>query len=532
MGMKPLSPKLLSAAMEQRLWNVLFAPRLWSHAASWWSLAAVLFAVAVIVRIALYFSLSFFQIDSDGVLAGLCAFHIGDGHYPAFFPGGTRLSAASCYVAAGFFHLFGAGRVGLALTGLTWATLYLLFTLLFLKAMLGLPRACAAFLFAIVPPEQFVTVTYVPWGYGEIMASCAATLWLAALWRARGALWQRLAFGASVGFGLWISLQTLMIALPAIAWILLRRRATIAECIPALLAMLAGAIPFWLGNVAAGFPSLSQNWASRPASSTAQVWENFGWLISSPLPKLLFHGYSGWESVSTIFILAYAVVAVGFTAALIASATDPNSGIGPREAGQLLLLVATSCVLLFVFSQAGSMRGWTVRYIAPLYVVVPLFCGIGVSALWRRSRLLAVGTAAALLVPNLFLYSLPGSQARAQLAADLQNDVRLRELLAHRHVRFVYGDYFWVYHLNFDSRERIAGVPSYAAADYFDYGNAMAATPARWAMLGGLQELLGWARGVGARGTMTTDGDLWVFIADRPSANPGSLLVQLRRTFH
>ncbi len=171
------------------------------------------------MRAALYFPLAYFQIDSDGTLAGLCAFRVAAGQHPFFFPGGTRLSAASCYVAAGYFHLLGTGRVGLALTGLTWGVLYLAFMLLFLRALLGPKLACLGMLFAALPSEQFMTVSYVPWGYGEILASCAATLWLGTRWRETGAPWARLAFGFSAGLGIWFSVETLMIVLPAVIWI-------------------------------------------------------------------------------------------------------------------------------------------------------------------------------------------------------------------------------------------------------------------------------------------------------------------------
>lgn len=279
-------------------------------------LALAMLLIGLLIRFALYFPLALFQIDSDAILSGLCAFRVADGHLPVFFPGGTRLSAASCYLAAGYFHLFGPGRAGLALTGLTWGALYLVFTLLFLRVMLGRKLACLAFLFAIVPSEQFMTVTYAPWGYGEIVASCAATLWLAALWRSGGVLSQRLCFGLSVGLGLWFSMETLMVALPAIAWISLKRRgAMIGESIAALCAAVIGAMPFWLGNVGHGFPSLTANWASRPTSGVGQAFDNFMWLITYMLPKLLFRS-SGWWSETTLLIVAYALVAIGFVIAL------------------------------------------------------------------------------------------------------------------------------------------------------------------------------------------------------------------------
>jgi hypothetical protein len=499
------------------------APRRLPDLDPWARLALSLLALGIAVRALLYFPIAAFQVDPDGVLAGLCAFRILDGQHPIFFPGGTRLSAASCYVTAGYFHLFGIGRTGLALTGLTWGILYLVFSLLFLRALLGAKTACLAFLFAVIPSEQFMTVTYVPWGYGEIMASCAATLWLAALWRREGALWQRLCFGLSVGIGIWFSLQTLMIALPAVVWIAIKRRgAMVEESVPALFGAIAGALPFLLGNVSHGFVSLTQNWASRPASSISLVWSNFIWLMTYMLPKLLFRS-SGWWSETTILMAAYIVVAVGFVAAL---RKKDNPAL--RDAVALLVLVVVACVLIFSCSQAGTIRGWTVRYIAPLYVVVPLFLAIGIAALWRWSKPLAVATIAALLVPNLLLYGLPGSALRRDLTLQLTNERELLRLLARDKVQMVYGNYTWVYDLNFDSRERVAGVPFVAVVDYFDYGGQLGTAPVRWALLGGSDEISGLARHAGARGTTSSDGDLNVFIADRPARNAAQLLAELR----
>jgi hypothetical protein len=494
----------------------------------WALVMSVLFVIGLLIRGALYFPLAMFQIDSDAVLSGLCAFRVDDGLHPIFFPGGTRLGAASCYVAAGYFHLVGPGRVALALTGLTWGALYLLFTLFFLRATLGRKAACLAFLFAIVPSEQFMTVSYAPWAYGEIMASCAATIWLATLWRDKGTLWQRFFFGFSVGLGIWFSLETLMIALPAIAWIALKRRAVaLSESVPAALGALVGASPFLIGNVATGFPSLAHNWASRPVSGVGQAFSNFVWLLTYMLPKLLFRS-SGWWSETTLLMAAYAVVAVGFAVAIRRNAANGSSPDSPREIGALLLLVTISCITIFSFSAAGSSRGWTVRYIAPLYIVVPLFLAVGIEIIWSWSKALSLATVVALLLPNLLLYGLPGSHLRAKLTAELSNDVRIRRVLAVHHVQMVYGDYFWVYHLNFDSREHVAGVPSAWIVDYLDYGGRLGTSPVRWALLGGLDEVRRLAGSVHAQGTLTPDGDLWLFIADQPAQDAATLIARLR----
>ena len=416
------------------------------------------------------------------------------------------------------------------MTGLTWGVLYLVFSLLFFRAILGPKNACLAYIFAVIPSEQFMTVTYAPWGYGEIMASCAATLWLAALWRREGAFWQRLCFGLSVGLGIWFSFETLMIALPAIAWIAVgRRTAVLEESIPAVFGAMVGAIPFLGGNVGRGFPSLTRNWASRPASGLPQIWDNCVWLLTYMLPKLLFRS-SGWWSETTLLIGAYAVAGVGFVFAVRGNrSTDPRS-YTTRDVALLLLFVFVACVSIFSLSEAGSNRGWTVRYIAPFYVVVPLFLGVGVSSVWKWSKLLSVATVAALLLPNVVLYGLPGSKLRADLTAQLRSQMRLRQTLASQDVRMVYGDYFWVYGLNFDSLERIAGVPTVPMVDYLSYGDRLGTSKVRWAALGGKDEVQRWAQELRARGTLAKAGDLWLFIAATPAPNAQSLIASLRKS--
>jgi hypothetical protein len=498
----------------------------WRDRWLWLGLALLLAGVAI--RVALYFPLAMYQFDSDAVLAGLCAFRIAEGHLPAFFPGGSRLSAASCYVTAAWFHLFGPGRVALALTGLTWSTLYLVFTLLFLRATLSARLASVAYLFAVVPSEQFMTVTYAPWAYGEIMASCAATLWLAARWRNDGSLWQRVGFGLSVGIGLWFSLETLMIAIPAVGWIALKRgKRMINEAVEVVPAVIAGAAPLLLGNAASGFATFTQNWASRPVPNTTQFFSNFAWVLSYNLPNLLFRS-SGWWSETTLLIAAYVVAGIGFAIAVSRNRGDRSSANGTREVAQLLALVFAATVLIFSLANAGSVRGWTDRYVAPFYVVVPLFLGIGVAALWAWSRIIAVVCAAALLIPNLLLYGLPGTALRSQLTTELRDDERLRVLLAQRDVRLVYGNYVWAYHLNFDTHTRIAAVSRFTGDDYLNYGVALGTAPVRWAGIGNLDEVHTWERVAHAHGSITMDGPLYVFIADHPTPNAARLLTQLR----
>ena len=53
--------------------------------------------------------------------------------------------------------------------------------------------------------------------------------------------------------------------------------------------------------------------------------------------------------------------------------------------------------------------------------------------------------------------------------------------------------------------------------------------PVRWALLGGFDEVHRLSRSLRARGTVTADGELSLFIADRPAPNAARLIAALRK---
>jgi hypothetical protein len=493
-----------------------------------WAVAAgALLVLGFGLRVALYFPLAAFPIDSDGVLAGLCALAVRTGQHPAFFPGGYRLGAASCYVTAAFFTFAGASRTALALTGLTWGASYVAASAAFARAALGARAGCFAIAFAAFPAAAFLTVTYVPWGYGEIAASCALTLWLAVLLRRRESTWLAAAFGLSAGAGVWMSLQTAMVTLPALVWIVAHRRPTRREWLACAVAACAGAWPWLVANVSGGFPTFAHNWVAVPVSGAGALWSNAVWFFTSPLPQLFTYGGgpSTWLPLTAGILLALGAL----VASLRDDAATSDGALRPRELAWLCAGVALATFLLDVFSTAGSVRGWTVRYLTPLYVIAPIAFALGIDWLWRsRLRALALAALALLILPNVALYDLPGTPGRAVLGAQLDADREMRAFLASHRIGLVYGDYFDVYHINFDARGT-AAVPSIPALDYLGYGATLGRSPVAWAVVlppgAGVPAALA---GLGAGGRVEGFGGTRLFVASHRSGDAAELLAALR----
>lgn len=500
-----------------------------------WALGAQgLLVAGILLRLALYFPLAAFPADSDGAVTGLCGLQVLDGDVLVFSPDGTRHSAIRCYLSAFYFALVGPGRTGLALTGLTFEILYLVFMLLFLRRLLDARGAFLAMAFVVIPPVQFLIASYVPWGYGEVMAVSAAILYFAQRWREAPSRGIVFCFGLAAGLGLWFSLQTIMIAIPAAIWIAVRRgRAVFGESWPALLGATLGFAPWLIFNAAHGFPSLTQNFAARPANGAAQVWDNVLYLLAYNLPMLLANSSShNWGAATLALLAAYGVIALGLVWACREPDNTPMAkGEHVRSAVALGLMVIGLSLLLSVVSEPGSIRGWTVRYIMPLYLVMPFLIAIGLVALGRRDMWLAAVPAIAILAVTLSGYSLPASSARAALTAELARHERLRQRLEEAKLDAVVGDFWLVYHLNFDSGRKLHAVPFQRNSDYFSIAKSLPPQDLRWGMIArSKDEALARAARVGAHGHATDFEGVTIFLPDPPrSTVPTSELMQKLR---
>lgn len=91
-----------------------------------------------------------------------------------------------------------------------------------------------------------------------------------------------------------------------------------------------GFSPWLIYNASHGFPSLMENFATRPAVSLAQMWDNVLYLLAYNLPMLLADGSSHhWGLVNTVLILAYGLVAFGVLLAFCAPAAPRGKGRTP-----------------------------------------------------------------------------------------------------------------------------------------------------------------------------------------------------------
>jgi hypothetical protein len=513
----------------------------------WTGPALLLLAAGVVLRVATAFPSHKYPADSDCVVMGLAALRLLHGHPPVFF-GGLRVGALGAYPAGLLFSLFGASRTTLAAGPMIAQILQLAVWYLFLRELLGASLALWGLPFAALPPAAVTFWTYMPNGYPEVLLACTTILWLAArLARGRGGWPACFALGVSLGIGWWASPQTLACTGPALAWLAWRRPRLLARLrfwsLAALGAAL-GALPWIAFNLRYRLAAIEDNFALRPVAGLRAALENARYLVFENLPELLAstdgqRGATPLNPVQRLLHLPALLISVGLSlfailvipwlwrrgvaataqraAAPVAAVPDsaapdaaapataaPDAGDAAaveRAALPLCVLVIAATAGLYLISLAGSLRDLPVRYVMPIYLVVPALFALSLHRLAGRSRALAGALAAVVVAFNLASTFWPWTAQRRQWAADAVADQQLLRFLAQRQVTAVLGPYWRVYALNFLSGEKILGIPVESAIDYRHERERLPATPVRWALMSfHADDLARWARTAGVNG--------------------------------
>ena len=489
-----------------------------------WTAAAIAVAIAAfLMQVLLAYPVHTYPGDSDTTNIGLCAMAVLRGERPLMFPGAYRFGALSCYVTAATFRIFGVSRESLQLPILIFFGLFFIFIYLYLKEAFGERGALIGFLLAAAPPYALMFIPHIT-GYSDFLMYCAAILWLATrLERGKSGLGGYLALGVAMGLALWCSMLSLMITLPVLFWLFFRKVLISPRNVTATVAgALAGASPMLLFFLRGGISKFASDTLTHPAHSLAGILPNFSYFIFTQLPLLLANKWdSGYSLTSAggVIVPLYGVAA----AILLMLSFWPGSRLRkqPELRSQVMLLglIAFFCTVLYVCSTAGSMRGWTPRYISPLYLTIPAMAAILFVLSPLAGRVVIVAAIVFLLAMNLRDYPFPFTRTRQRLQAELQSNYRLLAQLRQNHILGVLGDYWDVYDLNFDSQGRITAIPTNAASDIFDYESRIIHHKLTWALIDhDAAHLAQWQRTLGLAGKIIrVTAERYCFV---PTINP------------
>jgi dolichol-phosphate mannosyltransferase len=494
----------------------------------WLTIAVLLIGIGF--RIAFCFPAHRFESDADAVLAGQCAFEVADGQTPLFFPGGFRLSSQSCYVTAAMFGIFGPTRSALGATSVFYGTLFLVFSWLALREAGGMRAAVWGLLLVALPPYQFWMVAYPAWGYPEILACCACTLWLGfRLLRPhlkhpiREAFW----FGLCLGYSFWTSPQTVMVSVPVVLLLLWKRRLPWRSLAVTGLSALLPLYPYFLVVAYRGTSPFTTSFATRPVSGATPLIANVQYLFVYTLPVLFFSQTAGQLSIASISGIRLVLV-LCLLVALTVVVLRSRAGKHPARATHVPALFPLGILLLgcavYAVSGAGTIRGWTVRYAVPLWLIVPLATTLLYHQLHkRRAKAVVIVCAIALAGLQMVEYPIFNRQARGALVAGLAENKAAVSWLHSNQLDLAIGDYWTVYPLNFDGGRSVIALPLSQLEDYLHYDRELEGRQVRAALLDvDSTHLEVWAKRIGRPGHIERVNDSVAgFVFDQPLDSAG-----------
>lgn len=458
-----------------------------------WSLFALAtLSGGVALRTAYTYPVHRYPADADSLLTGMRAFRIAEGHLPVFYSG-VRIGALESYLHAAVFSAFGASRATIAVAPFLSGVLMLLAFFFLARRLVGRQAACFALLVFAFPAPSFLYWTYMPNGTPETILLGLTALWTAAESRehpesvALPAL-----FGLASGLAFWNSLQALACVVPG-AVLVLRSRRERAGALRALglaaAGFVLGAAPWITYNVVHPLASFRSNFGGRLIRGFEDLVFNLKRFAFVQLPELIVTGdveaggtpLAGWR-----LLAAFALVALNVAAVLFASRRLPEALRRGRTIAQGLAPLGLTGALasaFFVLSKSDPRPGPTTRHLLFVLPLLTACLGLLLARLSLRSFPLALALGLTVALFDLSSYALlPGRALRRQLEAGAAADARFVSFLEGRRVAAVLGDYRTVYPVNFLSRERVLGVPTSAAADWYGYEEHLPGGVSAWAL--------------------------------------------------
>jgi 4-amino-4-deoxy-L-arabinose transferase-like glycosyltransferase len=402
-------------------------------------------------------------LDADEAVVGLLTRGILHGTFPVFFPGQGYGGTQEAFLAAPFVGAFGLETWTIRIVVvLLWAASAVLVWRIGLRVLDETRAVLAAVLFWIWPAYFDWKSTRAHGFYGSELFLGLAVLLLVLRLAARVTRRDLVLLGLALGCGLWASPQVAIIALPALGWLVWRRREIWRGALLVVPAAVVGGLPWLLGN-------LRHNWYSLHPGANEGPWSaHLHNLVVATLPEALGLRLAWsfeWLGSAAVGYVLLALLAAGFVWLLVRR---------PPRLAPLLLIVVAFPVFYFV-----SPYTWLQNEPRYLTLVMPVFALLIASALTTRLRAAAVlACAAALTVGGLVELDRRHVVAfRTEgVAVPANLDPVLDTLTVHR-IRYAFASYWIAWPLTFQSNLHVIGAKSSYAHPFVRDGRVYPGDP-------------------------------------------------------
>jgi uncharacterized membrane protein len=394
------------------------------------------------------------SVDSDEAIVGLMARHIVHQHqFSSFYWGQNYGGSLTAIVMAAVFAVFGSSTATLKVVPIGMSAVAAILVWRLGRRTIGEPGATLAALAFWVWPANYVLLSTKERGFYWMCMILGLSFLLAVLRLVdhpdRWGEW--IVLGILGGLGWWTSPQILYFVVPGLVWLGIKLRRDAWRLIVSLPFALLAAFPWLLFN-------FHHDWAALVPTS-----HQFDKGYIGNIKVLVRHGLPVALGLN---ILEKWIVPVVFPAIYVALLVLGTIGVIRRRPKQwLLILVALAFPLLWgAFPVSGVIgEGRYVMFILPAVILLLMYAA--------RSPVLQV-----LMFVAALAVSIEGVHRIADHAsAPIRTGPLIAALDAH-HVHHLYGDYWVVYRVAFETNERIVGTPRFSKR-WPPYDQAVAADP-------------------------------------------------------
>lgn len=383
--------------------------------------------------------------DSDEAILGLMVRHAAHGHLTAFLWGEAYGGILEVLLTVPVFWLFGSSVLALRVVpiALDVATAFLVWRVG--RRTIGEPAArVAAAVYWIWPAWSVYEHVHQVGFYASDCFFTALILLLVLRAKESPTAVSVGALGLVCGLAEYQTQQIVTIAIPALAWLVWRRRRVLRYAWLAAILALVGLLPALVWN-------LQNDWATLKVKSGGDFSyvERLHVLVATVLPEelgLRFVDTEKWIVPSPLGLLAAGVLGALFVLGAV------------RNRGRAMMLVyLTAAVFPFIYATSSkAIASSDPRYTTVLAPCLALIVGQAGSTLRRASAVLALVLVASIVglrgaEQSRAAHTLPGPVTPRSLTPLVESLDRLG-------IRRVFANYWLAYRLDFDTNERIVAV--------------------------------------------------------------------------
>lgn len=413
---------------------------------------AAAFFIGIIYRLVFFtHSVRCLPISTDEAFIGLLAKDIIRGALPLVSFGTGYQGPLEPYLNAPILFFLSPSAFSIRILTFAGSVMFLFLIYKLGKYIFGKETGLLSLLFCGIPPMYLViaqSISIAP--YNNTLLVFGTIILILGL-KPQKKLFYFSMLGFLAGIMFWVTPLIICYLIPVILFLFARDKLFFLkkESFLGLVFFVLGSLPLWINSFSHNF----ENFQLARSVPWHVMFNNLKFLFSFTLPAILgFHtplylDNTNFIHLPKILSIPYALVlGILFLICLIKF----------RRTWVLLVFFA---VVLFVFAKSLRANWWALRYLEPLYTVLPVLLAFGIYNIWKRSKIAAGTFACIILFCNIYsgvsVYRLWGDKDFVQDKLELPDTGELIKFLEEEGINRGYGHYWIAYRLTFETNERI-----------------------------------------------------------------------------